>query len=100
MAAAKKTPAKRKPAPRRAAKRTAKKTAPRKKVARPPTDGAATRIGMSLLLRVAGLEDRMKAEARVASLRLDKLETRLERMAQAIRVIRAEGSNPADSEDE
>ena len=57
---------------------------------------------VSLALRIAGLESRVKAEARVAQARIEKLEARVERIAAALRreISSRTESNPSDSEDE
>ena len=84
-------PKRRKPA------RTPKKPAPARPA--PPVTGG-TEAGLPF--RIAGLEARVKAEARIANERLARLEARVDRIAHALhRLIVARADEPAsDGEDE
>ena len=66
----------------------------------PPPAAGEYRSAAGLPFRVAGIEARVKAEARIANERITKLEERVSRMAAVLRDLLAERSNPSDSEDE
>lgn len=78
---------------------TAKPPARRKPIRQAPAGPA---LGVtSLLLRVSGIEARVKAEAQVAATRFARIEARLDRIAAALhRLIAARDDNPSDSENE